>query len=352
MLYLIIAILGFGVLIAVHEAGHFASAKLLGVQVNEFSIGMGPALVSRQKGETLYSLRLLPIGGYCAMEGEDESSDNPRAFGNQARWKQLVILVAGSFMNYAAGFVLVLILMAGAAGFSSNTLAGFMDGFPLEGEAGLMAGDRIVKIGGAATHTLSDVRMQLARQTGDTMDLVVVRDGRRVALDDLPLTMREYEYQGTKAVQYGLIFESEENSPLTALRYSWWECVYFVRSVWYGLLDLLTGRAGVKDLAGPIGIVATITQVGSSASSVAEGVSWAVEVIALIAINLAVMNLLPIPALDGGRVFFLVLNWLCLLIFKRRIPEKYENYIHMAGLVLLLILMAVVALNDVLRLVR
>ena len=138
MIYIIVAILAFGVLIAIHELGHFTAAKLLGVRVNEFSIGMGPLLLSRQGKETMYSLRLLPIGGYCAMEGEDEDSDDPKAFGSQPKWKRLIILAAGSLMNLVGGVVIVVALCFTMPGFgtSTNTIGGFLDGFPLEGGGG------------------------------------------------------------------------------------------------------------------------------------------------------------------------------------------------------------------------
>lgn len=348
MFYIIIAILAFGVLIALHEFGHFATAKLLGVRVNEFAIGMGPLLLSKQTKETQYSLRLLPIGGYCAMEGEDEASDDPRAFTNQAGWKKFVILVAGAFMNLLTGFLIVLVLYQGIATFSTNTVAAFMDGFPLEGEAGLMAGDRIVKINGVTTRTYHDVSLQLNRGEGESMDLVVLRDGKRLELDDFPLSRRDYGEEGLK---FGVYFAKEENTPLAVLQYSAWDCLYFVKLVWYGLCDLVTGAAGLNDLAGPIGIVESIGTVGNQAETMAAGVWNVCYYIALIAVNLAVMNLLPLPALDGGRVFFLLVNGLCALLFRRKIPEKYEGYVHMAGMAMLLALMAVVAFHDIWRIV-
>ena len=348
MLYIIIAILAFGVLIAAHEFGHFTAAKLLGVRVNEFAIGMGPLMFSRKVGETQYSLRLLPIGGYCAMEGEDEESEDPRAFGRQAGWKRLIILTAGSFMNFLTGFLIVLVLFAGSVAFSTNELRGFMDGFPLEGTDGLLAGDKIVEINGAATHTYHDVSLQLSRNQAETMDLVILRGDSKIELQDFPLTLKEYE---DGRLMYGLYFAREEATPLRVIQYSAWDCLYFVKLVWYGLCDLVTGAAGLNDLAGPIGIVESIGTVGSQSATVVSGLRNVFYYVALIAINLAVMNLLPLPALDGGRVFFLLVNGLCLLLFRRKIPGKYEGYVHLVGLALLLALMAVVAFNDILRIV-
>ncbi len=351
MLYIIIAIIGFGLLIAIHELGHFLTAKLLGVRVNEFAIGMGPLLLSRQRGDTQYSLRLFPIGGYCAMEGEDEESDDPHAFSSQPGWKRLIILAAGSVMNFLAGFAIILVLFAGSTGFSTNIIGGFMDGFPLEGENGLLAGDRIVSINGASTPTYSDVYLQLTRVTGPEMDLVIKRGEQRIELKEFPLAPQEYEEDGQTVLRYGLYFEREEANPWTVLKYSVWNCAYMVRLVWYGLSDLVSGAAGLSELAGPIGIVDSIGVMGSQAGSLLAGLRSVGSYIALIAINLAVMNLLPLPALDGGRIFFLLVNGVCWLVARRKIPSKYEGYVHIAGFALLLALMIVEAFNDIVRIV-
>ena len=348
LVYILIALLLFGVLVAVHELGHFAAAKLLGVRVNEFAIGMGPALWKRQRGETLYSLRAFPVGGYCAMEGEDEDSEDPKAFGAQPARKRLVILCAGAFMNFVTGLLLILLLYAGAKSFTAPVIAGFMDGFPLVGEQGLMAGDRIVSIDGERVYLASDVSLLLSR-AGDGVDLVVRRDGRKVVLNDLPLTLREYTVNGQQVQRYGLYFTEEKATLGAKLRISWLNAVDFVRLVRLSLTDLLSGSAGLKDLTGPIGIVDTIAQVGSQSATAAIAVQNILYFGALIAVNLAVMNLLPLPALDGGRVFFLLVNALWQFVFRRKINPKYEGYIHFAGLLALLGLMAVVAFNDLAR---
>lgn len=348
LVYILIAVLLFGVLVAVHEFGHFATAKLLGVRVNEFAIGMGPALFKRRRGETQYSLRVFPVGGYCAMEGEDEDSDDPRAFGTQATWKRLIILCAGAFMNFLTGLLFILLLYANAKTFAVPVVADFMDGFPLNGEQGIVVGDRIVSIDGERVYLASDVSLLLGR-AGETVDLVVQRDGRRVKLNDLPLTLREYTVNGQQVQRYGLYFDSEDATIGAKLRNSWLNAVDFVRLVRLSLTDLLTGRAGVKDLTGPIGIVDTIAQVGSQSDTAAMALKNILYFGALIAVNLAVMNLLPLPALDGGRVFFLLVNALWQAVFRKKINPKYEGYIHFAGLLALLALMAVVAFNDLAR---
>ena len=354
MIYIIVAILAFGVLIAIHELGHFTAAKLLGVRVNEFSIGMGPLLLSRQGKETMYSLRLLPIGGYCAMEGEDEDSDDPKGFGSQPKWKRLIILAAGSLMNLAGGVVIVVALCFTMPGFgtSTNTIGGFLDGFPLEGEEGLMVGDRIVSVNGAAAWTFYDLNLQLNRAAGgETMDLVIQRGGERIHLDDFPLTPQMYETEEGSALMFGLEFVQTEPTVWNILKGSVLYCFYFVELVWYGLCDLISGAAGLSDMAGPIGIVDAIGSMGAQAQSLALGIWNVFHYIALIAVNLAVMNLLPLPALDGGRILFLLVNGVAGLLFRREIPAKYEGYVHVAGMIALLALMAVVAMNDILRIV-
>lgn len=349
MLYIIIAILLFGLLIAIHEFGHFITAKLFGVRVNEFAIGMGPALISRQRGETLYALRAFPVGGFCAMEGEDDDSDDPRAFGKQKAWKRLLILGAGAAMNFLTGLALILLLFSRAQAFTTPVLTGFMEGFPLEGEQGLMAGDRIVSINGERIYLYNDVTLFLGRGNGEPYNIVVERNGQRVTLNDLPLEPREYTENGQTVTRYGLYFAIEEATLGAKLKNSWYNAVDFVRLVRVSLTDLLTGNAGLKDLTGPVGIVDTITEVGSQSETLTMALENILYFGALIAVNLAVMNLLPLPALDGGRIFFLLINGLWSFIFRRRIDPKYESYVHVAGLVALLALMAVVTFNDLVR---
>ena len=190
--FILAAILIFGVLIAVHELGHFVAAKLCGVRVNEFSIGMGPLIWQKEKGETQYSLRALPIGGYCAMEGEDEDTGDERSFVRQGFWKKLIILAAGSLMNFLTGVVILLVLYTGAVAFYTDQISGFAPGFPLEGEDGLMAGDIFYKIDGYRTYLRGDASLFLSYHEGDTIDLEVIRDGEKVVLKDFPMTRQTY----------------------------------------------------------------------------------------------------------------------------------------------------------------
>ncbi len=351
LLYIILAIVMFGLLIAVHEFGHFFTAKLLGVRVNEFSIGMGPKLFSRQKGETLYSLRALPIGGFCAMEGEDGDSKDPRSFSAKSWWRKLIILAAGSFMNFLAGLLIVLLLFIQTAAFRAPVITGFLDGFPLQGEEGLMVGDEILRIDGHRVLLYSDVPLYLSRTNG-TMDLTIRRNGAVMTLRSFPLAPQEYEYNGQKALMFGLNFERlDEATPGLRLRNALYQSVNSVRMVWMSLGDLFTGAVGLRDMSGPIGIVTVIGQVGAQSRTAGEAAYNVLSLLSFIAINLAVMNLLPIPALDGGRIFFLAVNGIYTLLTRRRLNPKYEGYINAVCMLGLFALMAVVAVNDVVRLV-
>ena len=353
MVYILAAILVFGVLIAVHELGHFMAAKACGVRVNEFSIGMGPALWKKQKGETQYSLRLFPVGGFCAMEGEEEDSDDPTALNNQGFWAKLLIFAAGAAMNFIAGLLIIRVLYADAQAFYVPVVAGFADGCPLESADGLQEGDRLLRIDGEKVYVYSDISLLMGLNKTGAFDLQIERNGEVITLRDFTMERREYTDQDGKAYTgYGLYFGAEEATLGRKLSYSWNNAMDFARLVRLSLQMLVTGQAGVKDLSGPVGIVSTMTQVGEQAATTRAAVENIAYLAALIAVNLAVMNLLPLPALDGGKIFFLVINAVSMQLFKKQIPAKYENYIHFAGLILLLALMAVITFSDVWKLIH
>jgi len=346
--YILLGLLIFGVLIAVHEFGHFAAAKLCGVKVLEFSIGMGPAIFKREKGETLYSLRLIPMGGYCAMEGEDEESDDPRAFTRQSAWKRAIILVAGSFMNFLLGFVIVLGLYMPAVAFNAPVIADFMEGCPYESTEGFQANDRILSIDGKRVRQYSDVGELLSAGDG-VYDIVLRRDGEKLELHDFELVPLEYEGQERK--MFGFYFGRDEGTLSNKIKYSWYTTLDFCSMVWEGLRDLVGGEVAMQDMAGAVGIVDMMAETGQQSESLGDAIGNILFLGALIAVNLAIMNMLPIPALDGGRVFFLLVTWLIEKLIRRRIDPKYEGYIHGAGMVLLLGLMALIMFNDIVRIV-
>ena len=220
-MYIAIAIIAFGILIGVHELGHFSAAKLFKIKVNEFSLGMGPAILKRQRGETLYSLRCLPIGGFCAIEGEDGGSEDECAFTAKPVWQRAVVLIAGSLSNFVIGFVIVLILNAVSPYAVAPVITGFADGFPLQGESALMEGDRIAAVNGRRVNTYSDLTLLLSLADNEPLDLTVKRDGRLIRLEGLPLTLREYpDGNGVFSLRYGLNFTAEKlGLPITILDY-------------------------------------------------------------------------------------------------------------------------------------
>ena len=353
MVYILAAILVFGVLIAVHELGHFMAAKACGVRVNEFSIGMGPLIWHKETEETQYCLRLFPVGGFCTMEGEEEDSDDPTALNNQGFWAKLLIFAAGAAMNFIAGLLIILILYADAQAFYVPVVAGFADGCPLESADGLQEGDRLLRIDGEKVYVYSDISLLMGLNKTGAFDLQIERNGEVITLRDFTMERREYTDQNGKAYTgYGLYFGAEEATLGRKLSYSWNNAMDFARLVRLSLQMLVTGQAGVKDLSGPVGIVSTMTQVGEQAATTRAAVENIAYLAALIAVNLAVMNLLPLPALDGGKIFFLVINAVSMQLFKKQIPAKYENYIHFAGLILLLALMAVITFSDVWKLIH
>ena len=351
-MFIIIAILIFSFLIFIHEFGHFLAAKLFDVKVNEFSIFMGPRLLHWGKGETEYSIRLLPIGGYCAMEGEDGESDDPRSFTAKAPWKRIIILAAGAFMNFLTGIVILLFIYATATGFRTLEITGFLDGCPLEGENALQVGDVVEEINGDNLYIFSDFSMLTERAGEGAMDVTVRRDGRSVVLHGLNMVKQDYTVDGQTLHIFGITFAgTEEKTAGTLLKNTWLTAVDFGRMVKMGLLDLITGRAGLKDMAGPVGIVDAVQETGRSADNTMDGVLNVLYFGAFIAVNLSFMNMLPIPALDGGHIFLLLVTWILELISGKKIDPKYEAYVHAAGLVVLLGFMLLITFNDIVRLV-
>lgn len=348
VLYVLAAILIFGVLIAVHEFGHFITAKLCGVRVNEFSIGMGPGIWSGQRGETRYSLRALPIGGYCAMEGEDSSSEDERSLTRQGFFKQLLIFAAGSIMNFLTGLLIVLILYSGSAAFYTTEVVDFAPDFPAQGEDGLQPGDQLWSINGERVYLYSDVNLLLSLDGDGLVELEVRRDGEIVDLGEVPLAYGTYTNEEGEPYQgMGWTIRVEEATLGAKLRVSWLNTIDFVRIVKLSLQMLVSGEAGMDDLSGPVGIVSTITQVGAESETLRDAVENILYFAAMLAVNLAVMNLLPIPALDGGQILFVLVGAVYRRITRKPLDQKVLGYINMVGFVCLMGLMVVVAVSDV-----
>ena len=355
----IFAIFLFSVLIFVHELGHFTAAKLSGVQVNEFSMFMGPAIWKKQAGETLYAIRCIPIGGYCAMEGEDGGSDNPRSFDKAAWWKRLIILAAGAAMNFLIGVVLmvIVVLMVSVCLPGKQTavpvIASFEDYATVDGENGLQAGDRIVEVDGEKLYSYSDFSMILSLNPGDVHDITVRRNGEKVVLKDFLLEKHEVTLEnGSTALRYGMNFTLSTPNFWEKLGMAWNQSLDTVRMVRLSLQMLLGGKVGIKDMSGPVGIVSEMSKVAAASDSKVTALLNMLYFGGFIAINLAVMNLLPIPALDGGRIVCLLITVVVEAITKKKINPKYEGYLHGAGMILLLALMAIIMFKDVIFLFK
>ena len=344
----VFAILLFSLLIFVHELGHFLFAKLFKVQVNEFSMFMGPAIFKKQIGETLYSIRCIPIGGFCAMEGEDEESDNPRAFSSAKWWERLIILVAGAAMNFLAGLLIFAILYLPGDQVVVPAINEFADCCIFNGESGLQVGDELLEIDGEKIYVNNDISMILGLHPGVSHDVTVLRDGQKLIFEDLEMGHIHTDESGEEYLHYGFGFGQVKTVGfLGKLDFVWKMSIDTVRTVRMSLQMLLTGKAGLKDMTGPVGIVQIMSETAQNSATTTDAFLNMLYFGGFIAINLAVMNLLPIPALDGGRVVALLLTSGIEAITHKKIDPKYEAYIHGAGMLLLLALMAVIFFKDI-----
>ncbi len=350
---IIFAILLFSILIFVHELGHFMAAKYFGVRVNEFAVFMGPVLYKKQVGETLYSIRCIPIGGFCAMEGEDEDTDDPRSFLKAAWWKRLIILVAGAAMNFLIGLLLFFAVYLPSDSFVVPQIGYFEENCTLQGEAGLQLGDRIWSLDGERVYISSDFEVILSLYPGEVHDLVVVRDGRRVELDDFSMVKAEFpNSDGSTSLRYGFSFSLTEATFLQRLAYAWDNALSSIQIVILSLKMLLTGQIGVQEMGGPVMIVDQMSQIADLSPTVLDATLNMLNFGAFLAINLAVMNLLPVPALDGGRAVGVLLTTAVEKLTRKKLDPKYEGYLHMAGMILLLALMGFVMLKDIFTIIK
>lgn len=347
ILLVIIGVFMFGFVVFFHELGHFITARLCKVRVNEFAVGMGPKIFSRKKGETRYSLRLFPIGGYCAMEGEDEESTDEHAFGSRPVWQRMIVIVAGGFMNILLGFIILLIMTSMQDRFASTTVAQVTEGSTLAA-AGVQEGDEITRIDDYAVYSDRDLLFALALADPEQVDFEVKREGEKMTFRDIDIAGEE-DADGNKTFLMDFKVYPQEKTFFTTVKRSGVETLSMVRMVVESLKGILTGRFGLNDMAGPVGTAQVITQAASEGlkSGFGDAVGNIMTIIVLITVNLGVVNLLPIPALDGGRFLFLLVE----LIFRKPIPTKYEGWVHTAGFVLIIGLMLVVTFNDIVRIV-
>ena len=343
---ILIALLFFGLIISFHELGHFIFAKLFKVQVNEFSLGMGPAIFKKKKGETQYSLRLLPIGGYVSMEGEDEDSENERAFCNIKAWKRFIIIAAGGVVNLIMGVIVVAIMLATSGDLIGTPQINFFHEDAATATQGLQEKDVIKKINGKTVFSEYDLSFLMARDKDGVIDFVVERNGEKVPVNGVKFdTVKNPD--GTLTIIYDFVIVGVKSNVWTVAKNAVLESISIARIVWLSLFDLVTGQYGLSDLSGPIGTVTIIADTAQNAVAQTD-YSTLFMIMALIAINIGLFNLLPLPALDGGRLFFLLIE----MIFRKPIPRKYEGWIHAIGLGLLLLLMVVISFSDIMKLIK
>lgn len=328
---ILIAIFMFGFLIFIHELGHFLAAKKAGIGVVEFSLGMGPRIWKKQGKETLFSLKLFPIGGSCMMVGEDEDIEDERAFNKKSKRARIGVLAAGAGMNLVFGVILVFIIQCFVPQFVTTRI----EDVYLEEQTAFQAGDRIVRCDGYGVLNYTDLSLAINFIDSDTFDATVIRDGERVKLTDIPIIDTD------EGKRIGISFGVEDMTVGSVFTQTATESLSIVRSVWKSLAFLVTGRVGVGELTGPVGITAMI------GDTVEYGALPVLNLVALIAINLGVMNLLPLPALDGGRILFILIE----AVMGRPIPPEKEGIVHLVGFGLLMLLTVFVFINDIIRVV-
>lgn len=369
VLKILAALFIFGIIIMVHECGHFLVAKWMKVRVNEFAIGMGPTLCSWGKGETKYSLRLLPLGGFCAMEGEDADAPTPSfiggnadrektpdtsgSFAEKAVWRRILIVVAGAAMNLLLGFAVLLTAFGvcmtkssdGNAYFSSVSIAQLPESSTAY-QTGLRVGDTILKVDGKTVATDMDLSMLMQSDEDGKFDMTVRRDGNKTVLTGVTFPLVEDTESGTRYLQYDFKVQGIKRTVWSTVSQAAKTEYSMTVMVWRSLGDLLTGRYGLNDLSGPVGTVDYIGDAVAQAVSL-DGIYTLLQMVALITINVGIFNLLPLPALDGGRLLFLIFEG----ITRKKVPPKFEGLVHFIGLLLLFGLMIVVTFSDIRRLI-
>ena len=340
---IILALLIFSLIVLFHEFGHFLLAKRGGIGVTEFSLGMGPRLFSKQIGETRYSVKLLPFGGSCMMVGEDGESNEENSFGSKSVWTRISVVAAGPIFNFILAFFLSLFIV-GSIGYDAPDIVAVMDGYPAA-EAGMQPGDRIVQMNKTHIHVYREVSLYMQMHQGETVTVTYERNDQRHAVTLEP-KMSEYGtyllgFQGSGMRTKGNIFQT--------IYYSAYEVKYWISTTLKSLAMMFQGQVSADDISGPVGIVNTIGETYEASKSDGGFYVWLnmLNISILLSANLGVMNLLPIPALDGGRIFFVLVNAVIYLFSRRSIPAKYEGYVHTAGFLLLIALMVVVAFHDV-----
>lgn len=328
-----------GFMIFFHELGHFATAKWAGVKVNEFSIGMGPKLVSKTVGETTYALRLFPIGGFVAMEGEDEESSDERSLLACPVWKRIIITAAGAFMNLLLGFIVIVFLTSGQELIGTTTIAQFYENSATEKY--LEINDTIVGINGEKISCDQDIVYALVRDRDGIVSMDVMRENEILHFDEVVFDTETLE-DGSSMVVLDFSIYGTEKTLKEVVSYSFKWIFSLVKLVWNSLFDLIKGNFSLNQISGPVGLTQTMSEVASSTD-----ITGILRLLALVTVNLGVFNLIPLPALDGGRIFFMFIE----LIFGKPVNRKVEATIHGVGMMLLMLFSVIIAFNDIFKIV-
>ena len=334
---ILLMVILFVLLIFPHELGHFIVARLCDVQVNEFSFGMGPVLFKKQGKETQYSIRAIPVGGFCAMEGEDteEAGDNPRAFNNKKWWQKILILLAGAAMNILIAFI-VMIFVSAIGGIITNRLAAVSPGGPAE-LAGIRAGDTVIAVEDMETDTWSDVvnALDIATKKDGPVSVTVKRGSEEITFQMAPMVNEE----GRRIVG----IEAEiSHRPGTAIKSAAIATGEMFTAIFKSVRDLIHSENVLEQVSGPVGIAQAVGETSS------YGAMYYLYLVAMISVNLAIFNLLPFPALDGGRIIFVIIR----AITGKAISDKAEGIVHMIGMAVLIGLAIIVTGSDILKLFK
>ena len=336
--YILIAILVFGFLIFIHELGHFMWAKKFGVTITEFSLGMGPKIISKKgKDGVEYALRALPIGGFVAMVGEEEDSDDPNAFNKKPAWQRFIIVVFGALMNIFVAIVIMTILTVCTPRFGSTIVAEFNQNSTSQ-NSGLKINDVITEVNGISVHTANDLSYEIMRSGYKPVSVTLIRDGKEITIDNV-----EFPQISSQGVAFGSmdfkVFEDSKNFKVVC-KNAFYSCTSTVKMIWDSLYDLVSGRYGIEAVSGPVGVTGAITDAAKTSTY------SLFYMVVIISMNLGIFNLLPIPALDGGTLFFLIIE----MIFRKPIPRKIENGLKFTGFALLMLLVIFVTFKDIIGL--
>lgn len=339
---ILFGILVFSLIIFVHELGHFLTARMFGVTVHEFAIGMGPAIFSKEKNGTKYSVRAIPVGGFCSMEGEDQASEDKGSLSSKPWYAKLVILASGAMMNVLLGFIICLIFVT-VTSFNTGIATVTVDNVMENSEAAsfLQAGDNVVAINGQRVNIKRDIDFIMSQNGNKEYEITVERNGEK-----LTKTLKPFETQyedGTPAYLIGFSARVEKANPFNILKEAFFQTIWMVKLVFVSLGMLISGQVGVQEVSGPVGVV-------NAMSTTAQTGGWLalIYLSGFITVNIGIMNLLPIPALDGGRIFFVLIE----AIRRKPIPPEKEGMVHAVGMIILFAIMIFATWNDIIRIFR